>query len=177
MNIKTHNILFAFLIIAIAAGLVLADPLPGRDVTKFVQVPLDDMVAGGALFFGHDNVSTAYTEYDAAGAPQGYSGHFMADDFADQFNTPVVHIKWWGSYLNNKQIQPVDSFLVVFESDIPAAQHPLGLGFSIPGNVLSSQIVTRAPLSPMSGTFTETSISPGELDISLTVQIAYEILD
>jgi len=137
----------------------LGDPLAGRDVPKFTQAPLDGLSAAGALYFGHDEVSTAYLHYDATGAPAGYAGHFMADDFADQLNTPVVHVKWWGSYVKNQRIQPISSFLIAFESDIPASQNPLG--FSMPGAVLSSQIVSAGPLSPASGTYTETPVSPG----------------
>ena len=32
-----------------------------------------------------------------------YQGQYMADDFADHFTTPVVHVRWWGSYLQNSR--------------------------------------------------------------------------
>jgi hypothetical protein len=59
--------------------------------------------------------------------------------------------------MNNTLIgnNTVKKFLIAFESDIPANQNPAG-NFSTPGQVLSSQIVTAGPLSPGSGTFSET---------------------
>ena len=59
----------------------------------------------------------------------------MADDFADNLTSPVVHVKWWGSYRNdiiNPQM-PVNRFLIAFESDIPADPSQ---SFSMPGQVL-----------------------------------------
>src|SRR5215213_7682058 len=142
----------------------LADPLPGRDVLKFSQRPMDGTTitnpnGGTERFWGHDELSTAYSTVGATG-PTPYRGTFMADDFADKFNSPVVHVKWWGSYLNNFVAPnfPVDKFLVSFESDVPAsATNP----FSHPGQPLLNQIVRRGPLAPGSGTFTEKPISGG----------------
>jgi hypothetical protein len=134
-----------------------ADSLPGRDVLKFSQQPMNGTAIptpNGTVqqFWGHDELSTAYGTVSAT-APTIYRGTFMADDFADKFNTPVVHVKWWGSYLNNfiNPDLPVNRFLVSFESDVPS---PAG-GFSHPGQPLLNQIVTRGPLAPSSGTFTE----------------------
>ncbi len=150
-----------------ATAWVHADPLPGRDVLKFSQKPLDgftivDATGLGQSFFGHDELSTAYGAVDATGVVPLYRGRFMADDFADGFNSPVVHVKWWGSYLNNI-IDPafaVDKFLITFESDVPA--NPTDpTSFSQPGIPLLNQIVRRGPLAPGSGTYTETPISPG----------------
>jgi hypothetical protein len=109
------------------------------------------------VYQGHDEVSTAYQYVNSQGLVS-YQGGFMADDFADNFNTPVVHLKWWGSYMNNNYVGPsggVQQFLVAFESDVPATPG----GFSHPGTVLSSQIVTLGALSPGSGTFTEKMIN------------------
>jgi hypothetical protein len=107
------------------ASLAFGDPLPGRDVLKFSQRPMDgtpivDASGGTTLYWGHDELSTAYSS-GASTQPRIYQGVFMADDFADKFNSPVVHVKWWGSYLNNFQSPeyPVDKFLISFESDIP----------------------------------------------------------
>src|SRR5687768_8100407 len=116
---------------SIAASVILgqvseADPLPGRDVTKFSQKPMDGTAItspNGTVerFWGHDELSTAYSTVGATG-PTPYRGTFMADDFADKFDTPVVHVKWWGSYLNNfvSPNFPVDKFLICVESDVPA---------------------------------------------------------
>lgn len=139
-----------------------ADPLPGRDLLKFSQQPMIattvvDTTGQAGVYQGHDEWSTLYGFGNAAQPPQDYSGRFMADDFADKFNTPVVHVKWWGSYHNdfiNPQM-PVNRFLIAFESDIPASQNPAG--YSIPGSVLQFDVVNRAPViaGPGSGTFTE----------------------
>jgi hypothetical protein len=146
---------------------VLADPLPGRDVLKFQQLPLDnltypvgDPVNGfqNRTYWGHDNFSTAYSELRPNGMV--YVGGFMADDFADRFMSPVVHVKWWGSYLNFNPELPVDKFLISFEEDIPADPND-PTSFSQPGQPLLNQIVRRGPLAPGSGTFTETPFSPG----------------
>jgi hypothetical protein len=142
-----------------------ADPLPGRDTLKFSQKPMDGTVIVNPQtgqtqqFWGHDELSTAYSGITAAGRTP-YQGTFMADDFADKFNSPVVHVKWWGSYLNNFQNPniPLNKFLISFESDAPVtATNP----FSHPSEPLLNQIVRRGPLAPGSGTFTETPISLG----------------
>jgi hypothetical protein len=144
-----------------------ADPLPGRDQLKFSQQPMDAtpvLTPNGTVqhFWGHDELSTAYSEVNAAGVTP-YRGTFMADDFADKFSSPVVHVKWWGSYLNNFQNPgiPVDKFLISFESDQPVdPANP----FSRPNQPLLNQIVKRVPaggLTPGSGTFTEKQISLG----------------
>ena len=150
------------------ASLAFGDPLPGRDVLKFSQRPMDGTTivndAGGTTrYWGHDELSTAYSSA-AATAPRIYQGVFMADDFADKFSSPVVHVKWWGSYLNNFQTPefPVDKFLISFESDIPQSPNN---PFSRPGEPLLNQIVRRVPaggsLTPGSGTYTEKPISSG----------------
>jgi hypothetical protein len=141
-----------------------ADPLDGRDILKFSQKPMDGtkiITPNGTtqLYWGHDELSTAYSATTAAGHTP-YLGTFMADDFADKLNSPVVHVKWWGSYLNNFQTAniPVNKFLISFESDAPVTDtNP----FSHPDQPLLNQIVRRGPLAPGSGTFTETPISLG----------------
>jgi hypothetical protein len=138
---------------------VAADPLPGGDLLKFQQVPMDGTLIDDVRYFGHDELSTATSTFDVDGNLLGYAGQFMADDFADSFDDPVVHVRWWGSYLDNEIIQPVDKFLIAFEADIPAGVG--GVPHSRPGQVLHTQIVTRGPLAPGSGTFTEKTISPG----------------
>src|SRR5262245_33232995 len=77
-----------------------ADPIPGRSVLKFSQKPMDGTVVPGPTgtqqrWWGHDELSTAYSQIGATG-PTPYRGVFMADDFADKFSSPVVHVKWWG---------------------------------------------------------------------------------
>jgi hypothetical protein len=137
-----------------------ADPLPGRDLLKFQQKP---MIATPIInsqgqvqtFLGHDELSTAYGFGGATGPPLDYQGRFMADDFSDKLSSPVVHVKWWGSYHNdviNPQM-PVNKFLIAFESDVPAGPAP---SFSTPGQVLQFDVVNRAnALTPGSGLFTE----------------------
>ena len=109
---RSHHVLslrVAFGLLALSAVLVTgawADPLPG-EILKFQQLPLDGGVPlpgvpalGGsstAQFPGHDELSTAYS---TAANPNVWvggvgtaPGGFMADDFADKFSTPVVHVR------------------------------------------------------------------------------------
>ena len=153
---------------AMAASLVLAitshaDPLPNQQL-KFDQEPMNQTAVAGQIYYGHDEFSTAYGVGNAAMPPLNYDGRFMADDFADNFSTPVVHLTWWGSYLNDTAPTPqphVQKFLIAFESDVPAntangtPSHP---GCTTPGcnPVLNYEVVTLGSLSPGSGTFTET---------------------
>jgi hypothetical protein len=159
------NLLTALVCLSIlATSQAVADPLDGRDILKFSQQPMDNTPITSPngvtqRFWGHDELSTAYSTVGATG-PTPYRGTFMADDFADEFNSPVVHVKWWGSYLNNfvSPAFPIDKFLISFESDVPAGPNN---PFSHPGQPLLNQIVKRGPLSPGSGTFTEQPISGG----------------
>jgi hypothetical protein len=141
---------------AIFANSAGADPLAGQ-VLKFDQEPMIATPVAGHLYFGHDELSTAYGVGNTASPPTNYRGTFMADDFADKFTTPVVHITWWGSYLNdnNAAVPPqphVQKFLIAWETDVPA----LPGTFSHPGSVIQSEVVTPGTLSP--GTFTETLV-------------------
>jgi len=138
---------------AFFAGSAQADPLPGETL-KFDQKPMVNTAIQGQIYFGHDEFSTAYGVGNAANPPLNYQGRFMADDFADKFNTPVVHLSWWGSYMNDTAANPqphVQKFLIAFESDVPAQPG----SFSHPGSVLQYDVVTLGPLAPGSGTFTE----------------------
>src|SRR4051812_20258553 len=112
---------------ALLAPRASADPLPG-EALKFQQLPLNlglPPSPGGAPFPGHDELSSAYRVFDASGVQVGWSGQFMAGDFADKFSTPVVHLSWWGSYLGNYTGGTTDftakQFLISFESDMPAS--------------------------------------------------------
>ena len=167
MNTIQKRIMMALALLAASLAIVsaaVADPLLGRDVLKFSQRPMDGTPItspNGTVqrFWGHDELSTAYSTVSATG-PTPYRGTFMADDFADKFDSPIVHVKWWGSYLNNfvSPNFPVDKFLISIESDVPAGpDNP----FSHPGEPLLNQIVRRGPLAPGSGTFTERPISGG----------------
>ena len=42
------------------ASPALADPLPGRDMLKFSQQPMDQTAVVGQIYWGHDEPSTAY---------------------------------------------------------------------------------------------------------------------
>jgi hypothetical protein len=165
----------ALLMLGLATTLLLlrsdavADPLPGRDLLKFSQQPMDGTTIVNPQgqqerYWGHDEASTAYGWGPGPTLPQVYQGLFMADDFADKFSSPVVHVKWWGSYLNNLVTPntPVDKFLISFERDVPAGPD---IPFSRPGEPLLNQIVRRVPagggLTPGSGTFTEEPVSGG----------------
>ena len=148
-------------LMAVAALILLAAPATADEldgqILKFQQVPQD-----GPEYFGHDELSRAYLDGNI------YYGQFMADDFADEFNTPVVHVKWWGSYINGVG-EPdavnadggVQRFLISFESDVPDPNPNEPDTFSQPGDPILNQVVSRGDLSPKSGTFTETRISDG----------------
>jgi hypothetical protein len=114
------------------------------------------------IYRGHDELSTAWGTPTATGGVV-YEGRFMADDFADRFSSPVVHVKWWGSYLNTLSLtQPVERFLISFEKDAPASTG--GANFSHPGDPILNQIVKRGPITPGSGTFTEVPVGFSEAD-------------
>ena len=166
MNARTRIIALLSLVAA-AANMVspaLADPLPGRDLLKFSQRPMDATPVGGALYWGHDEISTAYAPVSTVvpAPPTIYRGDFMADDFADTFSTPVVHVKWWGSYLNHTNVSGghIQKFMIAFEQDVPTP-NLLGFSYPDPNGPIFSQIVTLGALSPQSGTFTEKFVSPG----------------
>ncbi len=167
MKLATSHLRFSLLLsaAAVVAGqstAVLADPLQD-EVLKFQQLPLNNSAlpsVGGAPFPGHDEPSTAILNDTI------YQGGYMADDFADTLDTPVVHVRWWGSYANDVYGSGVKKFLISFESDVPAGadqDHP----WSHPGTPLLTQVVTvtMAPLVAGSGTFIETSVAtPGPPD-------------
>jgi hypothetical protein len=157
---RTFHRNFLLALAALTASLLAApawgDPLPG-EILKFQQRP-QNITTAGLGFPGHDEISTAFGIRDTTGQLIGWQGRFMADDFADKFSTPVVHLRWWGSYINSPITAPrVDKFLISFESDIPAS--PL-ITFSRPGSPLLNQIVFKGPLAPGSGTFTEAPVIP-----------------
>jgi PEP-CTERM motif len=166
VNLKRLLALMSIIVVgSIFATLSSADPLPGQ-VLKFDQKPMiaTTIAAGGQIqtYFGHDELSTAYGVGNTANPPTSYRGIFMADDFADKFSTPVAHITWWGSYLDNNNAAfppqpPVQKFLIAFETDVP--QGP-GEPFSHPGTVIQHEVVTLGNLSP--GTFTETLERPAD---------------
>ena len=176
MNPRRYSLMMLMMAVVMVWGpLAMADPLPG-EVLKFQQMPLNNGLTpyfpnpkpGGAPYYGHDELSTAWrTTVDGAGPWQGV---YMADDFADRFDTPVVHVRWWGSYLGentgNPQFPGVKQFLLSFESDVPASPTDPN-SFSHPGVPLLNQVVSRTagPLAPGSGKFTEklvpTPVTPG----------------
>jgi hypothetical protein len=154
------KVFFALLVAAVFLGwtssAVRADPLQG-EVLKFQQVPMIATPIDGAVYYGHDELSTAWLSATA----QGYAGVFMADDFADLLSTPVVHLRWWGSYFQPETADQrfVNKFLISFESDVPDPNPTDPLDFSHPGQNLLAQVVTQGVLSPGSGTFTEKMVA------------------
>ncbi len=125
-----------------------ANPLPG-EVLKFQQLPLGDLQTNpNPIAPGHDELSTAIGSTTA-----GYKGTFAADDFSDNVSSPIVDVQWWGSYLPNSTgvtTNQVQQFLISFETDVPSNASQ---GFSEPGQVLSSQVVTIGPQISGSGNF------------------------
>ncbi len=149
-------LLAVVVLLASVCGRSFADPLPG-EVLKFQQLPLNNGINpttglpdGGAPYPGHDELSNAVQIF-----PNQYEGTFAADDFSDNYSSPVVHITWWGSYLNNSNIttnSSVQQFVISLESDVPAGAAG---GFSQPGTPLLTQVVNAGALASGSGTFTE----------------------
>jgi hypothetical protein len=164
-----NSIRIVFLLVVAAlvtaiCGQTFADPLPG-EFAKFAQLPLNGglpvsitplpvpVVGTPAPFPGHDELSTAWVNPQVP--TTGYVGQYQADDFADNFNTPVVHVQWWGSYMNQSTAGgSVPAFDITFETDVAGdAAAP-----SHPGSPILNQIVTKGALAPASGTFTETAL-------------------
>ena len=114
------------------------------DVLKFQQLPLDGLAYENETFYGHDELSTAYSVWvgDTEPVITEYDGCFMADDFADLQDSNVVRIKWWGSYIENEIFDPVTRFLIAFESDMPAGTQG---EFSYPDGILSTEVVVYNP--------------------------------
>jgi hypothetical protein len=151
-----------FAALALAATIysqAFADPLPG-EVLKFQQLPLNNGIDpttnlpdGGQQYPGHDEWSTAILNVPSN---NDYRGTFAADDFSDNYSTPVVHVRWWGSYENNNNItlsSNVQKFLISFETDSPSNASQ---GYSQPGTPILTEEVNAGALAPASGTFTET---------------------
>ncbi|MBN1766812.1 MAG: hypothetical protein JW860_16280 [Sedimentisphaerales bacterium] len=136
-------------------------------VTKFRQVPLDPTDdIGPEFYYGHDELSTAYTwwEFSDPPIPLGYKGCYMADDFADPRTTPVVRVRWWGSYIEDVYEQPIVHFLIIFETDVAADDPDNQYPYSHPGSVILAQEVWRGSDDPMllnPGEYSENQISPG----------------
>ena len=142
--------------------LLKVNPSPDPEVLiKFQQLPLSGLTIDQFTYWGHDELSTAYNSTDLNTT---FEGCYMADDFADLKDTPVIKLKWWGSYIENEIIEPVNRFLIAFESDNPAQGHPDDVDYipSHPGDVLHSEIVqlsTALPLNP--GDYSETWLNSG----------------
>ena len=130
---------------------------------KFQQLPLNGLTIDQFTYWGHDELSTAYRNPDI---PNKFEGCYMADDFADLKNSPVIKLKWWGSYLENEIMDPgVFRFLIAFEKDVRAQGHPDDADYipSHPGEVLQSQFVHLAPAgaAPGPGEYSETYVNAG----------------
>jgi hypothetical protein len=191
-SFRVGRFLAAIGVLSIVAGQAFADPWP-HEALKFYQMPLNNgltpylpgvptipgepagtgygTVPSTAFYPGHDELSTAIaTQYapDPTGGldiPVAWQGQYMADDFADYAGTPVVHVRWWGSYLNQNPTAPatVRKFLISFEHNIPAGPDPNNPGVILPSRPDPHhpdnlhQIVDFIPgiLPPPPGTFTE----------------------
>ena len=168
MSSAMRCVVVASIVMLVASSMAMADPLPGRDFIKFAQLPMittqiPDAAGNVNDYYGHDELSTAWIDPEGEGEVI-YKGRFMADDFADPYDRPVVHVKWWGSYMGDQAGRVVDKFAIVFENDIPkdvAIDNPDDpYTFSHPDCIgpKYSQISKRdgdGILQPMEGTFTE----------------------
>jgi len=81
----------------------------------------------------------------------------MADDFSTTSRPPLYTL--CGGIVSEQFTRAgATKFLIAVETDVPV---PNALGYSHPGSVLSSQIVTLGGLAPSSGTYTETLVPTG----------------
>ena len=142
-----------------------ADPLPSRlpEVRSGTNDQHYDRQYDGhrRVYHGHDEISTIYGPGNNATQPV-YQGQFMADDFSDTVSRPVVHVTWWGSYhgANAAPQPPVQQFMIGFEADDPAINGQP----SKPKAPLQYEIVNSGPLTPASGTFTETPTGVADIN-------------
>jgi len=160
---KFSSPLGALLVAAAIVSHSSADPIMGRDVIKFSQLPMLNTTLTSdsgfpQAYHGHDDLSTAWSTYSGGTAGQplqftGFGGTIMTDDFADPLSTPVVHVKWWGSYLNGPR-EGVQKFLISFGDGIEHGEIHLDL----------NQVVVKGAISPGSGTFTEKQVFPNSID-------------
>lgn len=153
VSLRLTLALGAFAALVLAGPLAVAGPLTG-EMLHFEQLPLNGGLApssGGAPYPGHSELSTA---------TQGlfgimYGGPSVADDFSISTSSPVVHVEWWGSYLNpGTNPNGVQAFLISIE--VPGTEDSPGYPSGVP---VTAQIVTKGALSAGSGTFTETAIA------------------
>lgn len=140
-----------FLVALLIACPLLADP-DDDEVIKFEQLPMLMLSLGfEGPYYGHDEESRAgLTDQD--GSTNVYQGNaWMADDFADTVNSQIVHVEWWGSYIDggpDPQHDPSTiKFLIEFLDDDPAG--PEGRlddnPHSLPGTPLQYEVVSFDP--------------------------------
>ena len=120
-----------------------ADPISPGDLLKFDQQPMVNTAFGAQIYFGHDELSTAYGVGNTANPPRIIGVRSWPMTSPTTSASPVVHVTWWGSYIddNNAAFRPNSTskkFLIAFESDVPAQPG----GFSRPGQVLQYDVVT-----------------------------------
>ena len=171
---KTRILLLALALAALVGSPALADPLPDQ-ILKFQQLPQNGVIIEGLPYYGHDELSTIYGRRIDTGVlgetgfesytPPFQPGTYMADDFADKITSEIVHVTWWGSYLNETagaNIVPVKQFLISFETDVADPDFTNPDTYSHPGHPLLNQVVdlTPGPLVAGSGTYTESLITP-----------------
>ncbi|MBN1589105.1 MAG: PEP-CTERM sorting domain-containing protein [Pirellulales bacterium] len=178
-------------VLCVVASVAAADPLPG-EILKFSQLPMIATPVAGPdgtqqIYYGHDELSTVWWDPTTPPDDPTYHGVFMADDFADRSPNPVVHVKWWGSYMGinpDEDLRRVQRFAIVFEDDVSKQQaienpddpydfsHPNCLGPKF------SQISVRDPdgqLTIAEGTFTETLV-PGSNPLEPVFEYNAELL-
>ena len=169
---KHVSLLVAGLLVACMALPAGADPNPdyGYQVkfrqAPMIATPIGDVTGQTRVYYGHNELSTLGQAQQTA----PFQGIAMADDFADKRvfadgrPQPVVHLKWWGSYINwSEQPERVPLFLVAWESDVPDPDPDDPATFSHPGEFLQGEVLQRAPAGaayPGPGSFTE-ALVPG----------------
>ncbi|MEX0678352.1 MAG: PEP-CTERM sorting domain-containing protein [Pirellulales bacterium] len=140
-----------FMTLAVAGSMALVGGSAAGENLVFQQLPLNGGLAPtyGIGYPGHSELSTV-----TPGGIIGFTGTSMGDDFSVNMSKPIVHVEWWGSYLNVGNGDGVQRFLLSFETDVEATMDAP----SHPGVSIISQIVSRGVLAPGSGTFAEAAI-------------------
>ena len=90
------------IVLGLGAGFGLWAPMVLADLPReivFMQKDSDPRAFGEPTYYGHAELSTVTGSGSTPSGAPPYQGRFMADDFATNSDTQVVHLRWWGSYM------------------------------------------------------------------------------
>lgn len=163
-----HSLLAAIVAIAVAGGSASAGDLTPNPpnphvmkgtVLKYSQ-PIQHVIDPDPMFMDRwgENIWSDF-DWKKVMEPQSPTqpippNWIIADDFRDPFDTPVLTVRWWGSYDNETfhqdpasgEITPIsgpgseDGYAISFFRDIPADPEG-GVPFSRPGELLGTYVL------------------------------------